>query len=164
VTVRIACTFVLLLLVGPTWASHFCNNASLVPMDQIAADKDMYLNKRVRSHAVLRTDAKEFSLLKQDETTHFGLRTITDDESVSYSNGLSPQKKQSFNTKGDFFEKLREMEGRAYRPDMTKIIYYRQDVLVCGRLVKSDKEYYFAIDDMVIEKTYLLPWDRLKLK
>jgi hypothetical protein len=56
------------------------------------------------------------------------------------------------------------MEGAKYEKDMSKIRYYRQDVLACGRLIKEQGELRFALDDMHIERSYLLPWRSKKGK
>jgi hypothetical protein len=46
---------------------------------------------------------------------------------------------------------------------MSKIRYYRQDVLACGRLIKEQGELRFALDDMRIERSYVLPWKSEKI-
>ncbi|MEO7067922.1 MAG: hypothetical protein ABI114_13490 [Rhodanobacter sp.] len=147
----------LLLQVTSVFAHNFCQGASFVPLDQLVLSKDAYLNKRVRTHAVLVTDAKEFSLLKQEEDSHYGLRTSYDEESDAYKMRMALPPAPPFSVVGDFFEKLRALEGPKYKQDMTKIRYYRQDVIVCGRVVKSsDGEYSFAIDDIRRERSYVL--------
>lgn len=142
-------------------ARDFCQSASFVPLDQLVLSKDAYLNRRVRTHAVLITDAKEFSLLKEEEGSHYGLSTSYDEESDAYKVRMSIPQAPPFNVVNDLFEKLRVLEGTKYKQDMTKIRYYRQEVMVCGRVVKSsDGEYSFAVDDMRRERSYMLPWER----
>lgn len=58
----------------------------------------------------------------------------------------------------DLLEKLHTAEGAKYKKDLSKIRYYRQEVIVCGRLVKEQNEIRFALDDKHIERTYLLSW------
>lgn len=148
----------LIIFSGIASAHCFCGDARFVPLDHLISNKGVYLNKRVRTHAVLSTDAKEFTLLREDEKSKHGLLVTSDAETQAYAKRMNLRSKKYITVVDDLFDKLRAREGTRYKPDMTKIRYYRQDVLVCGRVVRSMGKIRFAVDDMRIEKSYLLPW------
>jgi hypothetical protein len=141
-------------------AADFCEGAKLIPLDQVLANQSRFLNKRIQTHAVLTTDGKEYTRIWFAEKSDFTVLTTADDESTAYSqrNDLSTQ--SPFNVIGDLLDKLRTAEGAKYKRDISKIKYYRQDVVACGRLVKEQGELRFALDDMHIERSYLLPWKK----
>jgi len=142
---------------APALAGEFCSGAPSIPFDRLATEKIDYLGKRVRTHAVVTTDAKEFTLFRQSEASVNGLLEMTDEEGAAYAKRMRLHA-SPFNFKDDFFfEKLRAAEGNAYQPDLTKIAYYRQDVSLCGRVVQVGRDYFFSVDDLVREKTYLVP-------
>jgi hypothetical protein len=84
--------------------------------------------------------------------------TTLDDQSGAYTQS-SRSSGPSFPTVvDDLFDKLRSLQGPKFQKDMTKVEYYRRDVMVCGRLTGSGSERRFAVDDMHTEDSYLLPW------
>jgi hypothetical protein len=138
-------------------ASDFCDGSNIVSLDRILSSPDKYIDRRVQTHAVLKTDAKEYTRISLDENSIFSVLTTADDESTTYGKRDKLFIKNRLNVIDDLFEKLRAVEGSRYKPDISKIRYYRQDVVICGRLVRSMGELRFAVDDMRIEDSYLLP-------
>jgi hypothetical protein len=155
---RWICAALLSLISAQVSAAEFCEGAKFVPLDQILTKQDQFLNKRVQTHAILMTDAKEYSRISFAEKSNFTILTTADDEATAYNQKNDLLSDPPFNVVDDLFKKLRAVEGSSFKPDMRKIRYYRQDVMVCGRLVRSMGELRFAVDDMHIEKSYLLPW------
>jgi hypothetical protein len=139
-------------------AACFCDGAKLVSLDQLLMNQNRFLNRRIQTHAVLTTDAKEYTRIWFAEKSNFTVLTTADEEFTVYSQRHGFSTRPPFNVTSDLFEKLRAMEGAKYKKDMSKIQYYRQDVLACGRLIKEQGELRFALDDMHIERSYLLPW------
>lgn len=139
-------------------AVAFCDGAKFVPLDQVLEDQDQFLNRRVQTHAVLMTDAKEYTRISVAEKSSFTVLTTADDESTAYNQKHDLLRGPPFNVVSDLFEKLRAVEGARYQKDMRKTRYYRQDVMACGRLVKEQDELRFALDGLHIERSYLLPW------
>lgn len=160
------CAFVALLCLISlqATAADFCDGAKFVPLDQVLTNQNQFLNRRIQTHAVLMTDAKEYTRISLAEKSDFTILTTADDESTTYNQRHDLLTRPPFNVVGDLFEKLRATEGAKYKKDMSKIRYYRQDVMVCGRLVKEQGELRFAVDDMHIEQSYLLPWKKPKSK
>ena len=136
----------------------FCERSKFVPLDQVLSEPTQFLNKRIQTNAVLRTDGKEYTRISLDEGSRFSVLTTADNESTAYYKRNRLSVSPPFDVFRDLFKKLHAREGEKYKPDMTKIQYYRQDVLVCGRLVGSMGNLRFAVDDMRIAKSYLLPW------
>lgn len=151
--------FATFICMSPAWAqaSDFCLNSSKETLDQVISNKKQFLGKRVLVHAVLRTDGKEYTRLSLAEGSDVSILATADDESTAYRGRMSPPP-PSYGLREDFFAKLKEREGNRFKPDMSKIGYYRQDVIACGRLVEEAGEYRFALDDMRVEKSYLLPF------
>lgn len=56
-----------------------------------------------------------------------------------------------------FKEALKKEQGAAYKSKIWKIGRFREDVLACGRLVGTSHDRYFAVDDMKVIRTYLVP-------
>lgn len=161
---RWICSALLCLLSAQVTAADFCEGAKFVPLDLLLTNQNQFLNRRVQTHAVLATDAKEYTRIWLTEKSKFTVLTTADDESTTYNQRHGLSNHPPFNVVNDLFEKLRAMEGAKYKKDMSKIRYYRQDVMVCGRLVKEQGELRFAVDDMRIERSYLLPWKKPKSK
>lgn len=138
-------------------AKDFCDGSKFVSLDHALSSADKYINRRIQTRAVLKTDAKEFTRISLGENSQFSVLTTADDESTAYWKSHNLSIKNRLNVMDDLFEKLRAVEGSKYKPDMSKIRYYRQDVIICGRLVRSMGELRFAVDDMHIEDSYLLP-------
>jgi len=160
VNTKIGATVLLLLISvnNSLSACEFCGNAKFVSLNDLISDKRTYLNQRVKIHAVLSTDAKEYALLKQEEESKLGILISSDSEAEEYKRRMHIPPERGINVVDDLFEKLRMREGANYKPDMTKIRYYRQDVVACGRIIESMGEIRFSVDDMRIERSYLLPW------
>lgn len=137
--------------------ADFCDGSKFAGLDQVLSNPNKFINKRIQTHAILSTDAKEYTRISFDEKSDFSILTTADDESTSYYISHNLSSKTSLNVVDDLFDKLRTTEGKKYKPDISKIRYYRQNVTICGRLVKSMGQLRFAVDDMRIENSYLLP-------
>jgi hypothetical protein len=143
---------------GGSSAADFCGAAKFVSLDKILATPKDYLDKRVKTHAVLTTNVKEYTRISSAENSDFSVLTTLDDQSVAYTQS-SRSSDPSFPTVvDDLFDKLRSLQGPKFPKDMSKVEYYRRDVMVCGRLTGSGSERRFAVDDMHTEDSYLLPW------
>jgi hypothetical protein len=161
-SMKIRCAYAALfcLLSAQAAAAEFCDGSIFVSLDQVLQKKDHFLNRRVQTHAILRTDAKEYSRISLDEKSDFSVLTTADDESTAYHDRMKlPSPPHAFLI-DDFFDKVKERDGEHYKKDLTKIGYYRQDVIACGRLVQYADSYRFALDDMQMKRSYLLPWKR----
>jgi hypothetical protein len=154
----------LYLLSAQAAGAGFCDGSKFVPLDQVLSNPIQFLNKRIQTHAILRTDGKEYTRISLDEKSNFSMLTTADDESTAYYKRHDLSAKRHFNVFEDLFEKLRVVEGAKYKQDISKIKYYRQNVMVCGRLVKSMGALRFAVDDISVESSYLLPWITAKQK
>lgn len=152
------CTFSL-----PVASTDFCDGSRLVRLDQVLSRPGDFINKRVQTRAVLKTDAKEYTRISLAEGSNFSILTTGDDESTAYGKTHDLSNGARLSVVDDLNEKLRATEGARYKPDMSKIRYYRQNVVVCGRLVRSAGEWRFAVDDMHVEDSYLLPLKSEKL-
>jgi hypothetical protein len=157
---RCAPAALLCLLSAQVAAADFCEGAKFVPLDQVLSNQSQFLNKRVQTHAVLTTDGKEYTRIWLAEKSDFTVLTTADNESTAYSQRNDLLTRPPFNVIADLFDKLRATEGAKYKRNMSRIRYYRQDVMACGRLVKEQGELRFALDDMHIERSYLLPWKK----
>jgi hypothetical protein len=135
----------------------FCGTAPYVPFDQVVQDKALMIGRRVRTHVVVTTDAKEYTLYRENERSLSGLLETTDDESLIYARANAPSQSTGVNVREDLLRKLQEAEGDNFKPDLTMIRYYRQDMALCGRVTKDDSGFRFAVDDGILERTYLLP-------
>lgn len=135
----------------------FCGTAPYVPFDQVVRDKALMIGQCVRTHVVVTTDAKEYSLFRENEHSRYGLLETAGDESPRCAKTDTPSQSTDVNVREDLFRKLREVEGDNFKPDLTMIRYYRQDMLLCGQVVKEDGEIRFAVDDGILERSYLLP-------
>ena len=151
------CLGMLCVLPLPLAATDFCDGSKVVSLDQVLTRTDEFIEKRVQARAVLKTDAKEYTRISLAEGSHFSILTTADDESTAYGKTHDLSGGYRLNVVNDLLEKLRAAEGMKYKPDMSKIRYYRQDVVVCGRLVRSAGDLRFAVDDMRVEDSYLLP-------
>ncbi|QDE39790.1 hypothetical protein FIV34_11520 [Luteibacter pinisoli] len=134
----------------------FCDDSPVVSLETLLSHPDEFLDKRVRLHALMATDGKEYSNLRASEESRVSILTTIDEVSSMYARE-HPDTGPSFNLMDDFKAKLKERQGGAYKFDMSKIVQYRQDVDACGRLVGPANDRFFALDDMVILKSYLLP-------
>jgi hypothetical protein len=153
---RMQLALLVLMFVSPACSANaFCGNAPFVPFDQLAMNAKSMLNKRVRTRAVGTTDAKEYTRYRQDELSPEGLLQTADSESTRYAEAmkLSPP---AFDVREELFRLLRIAEGDRYKPDLAKIRYYREDVMLCGRVVRTWGMFEFAVDDLIRERTYLL--------
>jgi hypothetical protein len=155
--IRAIVVMAILLPIGVAHAGAFCDDAPFVSFDQLIREKDSYLNMRVRTHGVLRTDAKETTLIKQDERTKLGLKVESDSAAQEYASEHRLPSDPSFNVVSDFLDKLQQRDGDKAPVDMSKVASYRQERRLCGRVVKGSGEYGFVIDDSILETTYLVP-------
>jgi len=151
-------SFPLLFLSLQAVAGCFCSDAQNVSLSEILSHPDQFINKRVKVDAILRTDGKEYTRISKGEGSEFSILVTADDESTQYYLKHRLSEKENIDVIKDLFRKLRRLEGPGYERDLSKITYYRQDVVVCGRLVKSMGGLRFALDDMHVKDSYLLPW------
>ncbi|WP_430389914.1 hypothetical protein [Dyella sp. 20L07] len=147
----------LYLLSAQTKGSDFCEESMATSLDSVLLHTDESIGKRIQAHVILRTDAKEYTRISVDEGSHFSILTTADDDSGRYYKSHDLSSRPHFDVIDDLFDKLRAAEGARFSPDMRKIQYYRQNVTICGRLVRSVDGLRFAVDDMRIENSYLLP-------
>jgi hypothetical protein len=145
-------------------AADFCDGSRFVTLDQVLSHPNDFLQKRIQLRALLRTDAKEFTRLSLDENSRFSVLTTVDEVAGSYNKSHNLSATQSVNVVDDLYDKLRIVEGAKFVQDRTKIRYYRQDVNVCGRLVRTGDGVRFVIDDLHVEKSYLLPFKTVETK
>lgn len=138
-------------------AGDFCDGSRFFPLDKVLTRQGQFLDRRIKTHAILMTDAKEYTRILAAEGSPLTVLTTADDESTRYYKSNNHHYR-AFSLVGDFTAKLRLREGVRYKLDMSKIRYYRQDVTLCGRLVKDKVGYRFAIDDVRVERSYLLHW------
>jgi hypothetical protein len=162
--IRLIYIGLLYLLSAQAAGASFCDGSKFVSLDQVLSNPVQFLNKRLQTHAILSTDGREFTRITFDEKSKFSILTTADDESTAYYKQHDLVANPPLNVVDDLFEKLRMAEGTKYKRDMSKIRYYRQNVMVCGRLVKSMGELRFAVDDMHVESSYLLPWKKVGRK
>lgn len=148
----------LVLRAGGAIPTDFCDGAKFVSLDTILSAPSDYLNRRVQTHAVLTTNVKEYTRIWFDEHSDFSVLTTLDDQSGVYAQGKHLPSPSFPSVVNDLFDKLRAIEGPKFNKDMSKVEYYRRDVMVCGRLTGSGSERRFAVDDMHTEDSYLLPW------
>lgn len=140
----------------------FCEGAKLVSLDKVLSNPDDYFNKRIQTHAVLTTNVKEYTHISLDENSDFSVLTTVDNESESYTKRQRLPRPSFPSVVTDLFDKLRNLQGAKFTKDMLKLNYYRRDVLACGRLIGSARDFRFAVDDMYTEQSYLLPWQDLQ--
>ncbi|MFC4762965.1 hypothetical protein [Dyella koreensis] len=159
---RIICISLLYIFSAQVTGADFCEGSKFTPLDQVLSKPGEFLNQRIQTHAILRTDAKAYTRISLDEKSGFSVLTTADDESTAYNKRHNLSAKPPFNVVSDLFAKLHPVEGAKYKADISKVRYYRQNVMVCGRLVRSMGELRFAVDDMHVEDSYLLPWKNKK--
>jgi hypothetical protein len=149
---------VLMLAAGPERSDAFCDNSPFVPFNRLLAEASAYEGKRVQTYVVLRTDAKEYALIRQDENSRGGALVEGDSISEAYarSHHLRDRSPRS-ELLADLWAKLKIARGEGAALDMAQLANYRQELLMCGRIFKSGRGYNFAADDSVLKKSYLLP-------
>jgi len=140
----------------PAFAAGFCGNARFMPLDELLADKGKNIGLRVKTRAILQTDLKEYSSLRQSEHSVSSI-LVGDDETAIYRqrHSSNPESLSAYNISADYFSKLHAL--RIDGNDMSQLVNYRQELLLCGRLIKEGKRYSFAIDDSILEESYLIP-------
>lgn len=136
---------------------EFCDGADFVTLDKILSTPGEYIGKRVQTHAVLMTDAKEYTRLSLAEHSGFTILASGDDETTSYFNSHKLPVRKWSDLVDDLFTKVRAAEGPTFKPHLSMIQYYRQNVTACGRLIKDQGELRFALDELRVENSYLLP-------
>jgi len=142
----------------------FCQGAPFVSLDKILSHRDGYLNRRVQTHAVLRTTVKEYTRISLTEGSDISILTTLDEESSHYAERQHVPRAAFPSVVVDLFDKLRAIEGPDFKKDFYKSAYYRRDVMACGRLIGSPGNFFFALDEMHTEDSYLLPWKTTKKK
>jgi hypothetical protein len=143
---------------GGAIPSGFCGGATFVSLDKMLSTPSDYFDKRVQTHAVLTTNVKEYTRIWLDEKSDFSVLTTLDDESSVYAQAQHSSGPPFPAVVVDLFDKLSAVQGPKFKRDMSKLEYYRRDVMVCGRLIGSGRDLRFAVDDMHAEDSYLLPW------
>ena len=137
---------------------EFCDGASFVPLDRLMVNRSQFLDKRVQTHAVLRTDGKEYTRISLEENSGFSMLLTADAESTAYFHAHPDIVSHYVNVVDDLFSKMQSMGVPKAEREMSNISLYRQEVTVCGRLVGDQNEVQFAVDDQRVERTYMLPW------
>jgi hypothetical protein len=137
-------------------ARDFCDNAELFKLNHVINNKSEFLNKRIRTQAIMITNAKEFTLIKQDEIDKIGILVTSDEVSSSYRLDHNIPVDKSFNVTGDYFEKMKSRSGSSVNGSLSEIYLYRQKRMLCGRLINKYNKYYFSIDDSILEQSYIL--------
>ena len=159
-TERWRVALILCLVSTQALSKDFCDGASFVALDNLLQNKAQFLNKRVQTHAVLRTDGKEYTRISLDENSRFSILTTADTETTAYFHAHPDNFHNHVNVIDDLFSKMQSMGVPKSEREMSKIRFYRQEVTECGRLVGDQNEMQFALDDELVERTYLLPWKR----
>lgn len=139
-------------------SKDFCDGASFVALDNLLQNKTQFLNKRIQTHAILRTDGKEYFRISFEENPSFSILLTADAETTAYFHAHPDIANNHVNVFDDLFSKMQSMGVPKSEREMSKIRFYRQEVTVCGRLVGDQNEVQFAVDDERVERTYLLPW------
>lgn len=155
------CLFSLLTCVAnAVYAGNFCDNAPFIKLNQIISHKQSYIGVRVRTHAILKTDLKEYTIIEQSEKSDNYLLVGSDGQNSGLRNITGKSDITSSSVSLDFMNKYKQMEGARAAVDWSKIVYYRQERLLCGRVVKVDGRWRFAIDDSILQSSYLLDWKK----
>lgn len=141
-------------------AGNFCCGSKITTLDKVLSNPKTFLNKRVQVQATLRTDGKAYTRIASGANPETSILTTADAESTTYSKRHHLSNTPLFDVRKDLFDKLHALEGSKYKRDLSKIRYYRQEVTVCGRLVLSNGTFRFAIDNLRVESSYLLPWKK----
>lgn len=145
------------LVAGLTQAGDFCEGSPFVPFGQLLNEKAEHVGDRLVTRGILRTDAQEFTLITDGDTATRGLLVESDDEAEAYARKHALVVDPTFNVIDDFASKLEEEQGGKSSLDMSQIVRYRQQRLLCGRVIRGFFGYAFVIDDSVLEKSFLLP-------
>lgn len=155
------CLFSLLAcVVNVVYAGDFCDNAPFVQLSQIISHKQSYLGVRVRTHAILKTDLKEYMIIEQAEGSSNYFLVGSDGQGASLKNVTGKSDITNSSVSHDFIKKYKQKGGMGAAVDWSKIVYYRQERLLCGRVIKVDNYWRFAIDDSILQNSYLLGWKK----
>lgn len=138
---------------GLSVAGDFCRASSAVNLDQWFGDMPARMGVRIRAKAILVTDAKEYTVVFGTEGGHVAF-TTSDERTMEYRKHVP--KRDVPAALLDMNEKLvrasRELPGLS----PPEIRFYRQEVLLCGRVEMIDGQYSLAVDDLIVAKSYLL--------
>lgn len=135
----------------------FCENSPFVPFGQLIRDAKAYEGKRVQTYGVLRSDAKEYTSIMENETSTVYAMVDGDAISQAYADKHQlPSRNNRADFLADYRDKLRAARGKNAVLDMSQLGNYRQEVLMCGRISKANRGYRFFSDDAVLKKSYLL--------
>lgn len=144
--------------IGAAQCRDFCDGAKFVALDDLIANRDSYLDKQVKTHAILRTDLKEYTQLRQDEASRLAILVGWDAEFPGRATVIQGSQGSDLNPSSilrDYYVKLRN-SGISIE-DRSKLKFYRQVRLFCGRVRKAEPiGYRFVIDDSVLERSYLV--------
>ena len=141
-----------------TPSKDFCDGSNFVALDNLLLNKAQFLNKRIQTHAILRTDGKEHTRISLEENSRFTILLTADAETTAYFHMHPDIVNHYVDAKDDLFSKMQSMGVPKAEREMSKISFYRQELMVCGRLVGDQNEVQFAVDDQRVERTYMLPW------
>src|SRR5258708_1490114 len=155
--IRRAVLLLAVLATGRAEAGTFCDGAPFVSFSRVVREASAFVGKRFQTRGVIRTDAKEFTLITQDDATKHGLRVEGDAEAEAYARRHALSVDPTFDVLADLASKLRRKGMNQATPDMSEIVNYRQLRLLCGRVVSGSSGLVFVIDDSVLERSYLLP-------
>ena len=155
------CLFSLLACVANAmYAGDFCDNAPFVKLNQVISHKTSYIGVRVRTHAILKTDLKEYTIIEQAEGSGTYLLVGSDEQNSGLRNVMGKSDITNSSVSRDFMNKYEQKEGAGAAVDWSKIVYYRQERLLCGRVIKVNGRWRFAIDDSILQRSYLLNWKK----
>ena len=145
-----------ILVAGRSEAGAFCDDAPFVDFDRVTQQASALIGKRVQTRGVLRTDAKEFTLITPNDSLNRGLRVENDADAEAYAQRHSLAVDPTFDVLADLASKLGVKDGSKGTLDLSEIVNYRQVRLLCGRVMRGSSGLVFAIDDSRLEKSYLL--------
>lgn len=154
--------FLLYCVSNAAYASDFCDNAPFVQLNHVISHKQWYLGVRIRTSAILKTDLKEYMIIEQTEGSDSYFLVGSDGQSGSLKNVSGKSDISNASVSRDFIRKYKQKEGMVATVDWSKIVYYRQERLFCGRVIMVNDSFRFAIDDSILENSYLLDWKKNK--
>ncbi|MBS0498836.1 MAG: hypothetical protein JSR74_00745 [Proteobacteria bacterium] len=152
--------------IGAAQCRDFCDGAKFVAFDDLVANRDSYLDRQVKTRAILKTDLKEYTQLRQSEASSVAILVGWDAEFPGSATVIQSSQGSDLNPSSilrDYYVKLRNI-GISNK-DRSKLRFYRQVRLLCGRVRKAEPiGYRFVIDDSVLERSYLIDWIKPKTR
>ncbi|WP_157598984.1 hypothetical protein [Rhodanobacter sp. Root561] len=140
---------------GTCFSAEFCEGASFVRLGELLHAKKEYLNARVKTHAIIKSDGKEYALLQAREGSDDAIMMESDLEVIDYRKRNSLPSRDPNDFIGDYLKRV-DSKKAIHGLDMTKISSYRQERVFCGRIIEKGGSYYFAVDDSIFEKAYFI--------